>query len=100
MAGGRCLAAASVWLENGGCQQKATKTIESLLLNFIIDLASMNLCHSLAFHLIAERIMKIFKYSSGQSYFNSSKTWSEIFAFKVDQLKQAIRCIEAIQNIS
>lgn len=87
-----------MWLENTGCQQKATKTIESALPDFITALATMNLCHSLAFHLTAQRIMQIFKCSPGQSYCNISKTPNEIFATKVDQLKKTSWCTEVTQN--
>lgn len=44
--------------------------------------------------------MQTFKYSSGQSYYNRSKASNEIFAFKVDQLKQATWCTEGTQNTS
>lgn len=44
--------------------------------------------------------MQTFKYSSGQPYCNMSKVSNEIFAFKVDQLKQATWCMDSTQNIS
>lgn len=87
-----------MWLETAGCQQKATKTIESVLPDFIIALAPMNLCHPLAFHLTAQTIMQTFKYSSGQFYCNSPKTSNEFFAFQVDQFKQATWYLEGTQN--
>lgn len=87
-----------MWLEAAGCQQKATKTIESVLPDFLIALAPMHLCHPLAFHPTAQRITQTLKCSSGQSYCNSPKTPNEIFAFQVDQVKQATRYVEGTQN--
>lgn len=59
----------------------------------------MNLWHSLAFYLTTERIMKTFKCSSGQSYRSRAKTSNEIFAIKMDHLKQAIWHIEGTRNV-
>lgn len=42
--------------------------------------------------------MQAFKYSSGQFYCNGPKTSNEIFAFKVNQFKQATWGIEGTQN--
>ena len=81
-----------MWLESAGCQQKATKTIQSLLPSFINARVPMSLWHCLAFYLAAARRMETCKDSRPILQQQGEN-------IKLDHLKQATWHTEATRNI-